>query len=136
MERIYRWEVDQTADEIILILVGVLEKHILNNLTQQNLIDLVTRSSGTLIKGKTMSHTPALSEQVRWKAEEINDVDVSALGESMPRCRTKASKLGKIPNWTHDHRKPTLLGTILKNSVECESGIIACNDVVQNPEWK
>ena len=59
-----------------------------------------------------------------------------ALGESMPGCWPKASKLVKMPNWNHDPRKPTLLGTILKNAAECESGIIACNDFVQNPEWK
>ena len=52
----------------------------------------------------------------------------------MSGWRRKTLKLGVLPNCTHEPRKLVPLGTMLKNSTECKSGIIICNNVVQNAE--
>ena len=52
----------------------------------------------------------------------------------MSGWRPKTSKLGGLPNYTFEKRKPVPLGTMLRNSVECISGIMAFQDVVQLPE--
>ena len=56
------------------------------------------------------------------------------LGKLMPEWYPKISKLGVLPNHAHDPRKPAPLGIVLKSPIECESGVIARNDVVQNSE--
>ena len=52
----------------------------------------------------------------------------------MPRWCPKSSKLGVLPNHTHDPMKSAPLGAIVKNSIECKSGDVACDDFFQNPE--
>ena len=52
------------------------------------------------------------------------------------RWMPKTSKLGSLPTCVHEPREPVSLGTILKNSSEFKSGIIAHNDVAQNPEMQ
>jgi len=44
------------------------------------------------------------------------------------------TKLGGLPNYTFEPRKPIPLGTMFRNGVECVSGILAVQDIVQNPE--
>ncbi len=56
------------------------------------------------------------------------------LDESMSGWRPKTSKLGGLPNITYEPRKPVLLGTQMKNGVECLSGVLAFQDVVMAPE--
>jgi hypothetical protein len=56
------------------------------------------------------------------------------LDESMSGWRPKTSKLGGLPNYTYEPRKPVPLGTMFRNGVECISGILVYQDVVQNPE--
>jgi hypothetical protein len=56
------------------------------------------------------------------------------LDESMYGWRPKASKLGGLPNYTYEPRKPVPLGTMFRNGVECIYGILVFQDVVQNPE--
>jgi hypothetical protein len=56
------------------------------------------------------------------------------LDESMSGWRPKSTKLGGFPNITYKPRKPKPLGTMFKNGVECISGVLATQDVVQLPE--
>ena len=56
------------------------------------------------------------------------------LDESMSGWRPKTSKLGGLPNYTFEPRKPVPLGTMFRNGVECRSGCIVFQDIVQNPE--
>ena len=52
----------------------------------------------------------------------------------MSGWRPKTSKLGGLPNYTYEARKPVPLGTMLRNSVECVSGCLVFQDIVQLPE--
>ena len=52
----------------------------------------------------------------------------------MSRWSPKTSKLGGLPNYTYEPRKPINLGTMFRNGVECITGIIVFQDVVQLPE--
>jgi hypothetical protein len=56
------------------------------------------------------------------------------LDESMSGWRPKTSKLGGLPNITWEPRKPVPLGTQLHNGVECFTGCLMFQDVVQNVE--
>jgi Transposase IS4 len=56
------------------------------------------------------------------------------LDESMSGWRPKTSKLGGLPNITFEPRKPVPLGTQLRNGVECYTGCLVFQDIVQNPE--
>jgi len=58
------------------------------------------------------------------------------LDESMSGWRPKTSKLGGLPNYTYEPRKPVPLGTMLRNGVECTTGCIVFQDVVMNPEFQ
>ena len=46
----------------------------------------------------------------------------------------KTSKLGGLKTCAHEPRKIVILGTMLKNSVEYNTDIIAHNEVSQNPD--
>jgi hypothetical protein len=46
----------------------------------------------------------------------------------------QTTKFGGLPNYTFEPRKPVPLGTMFCNGVECISGILVVQDVVQNPE--
>jgi len=52
------------------------------------------------------------------------------LDESMSAWRPKNLKTGNLPNVSYKPRKPTPLGTMLRNAVECLSGCLAFQDVV------
>ena len=52
----------------------------------------------------------------------------------MSGWRPKTTKLGGVPNYTYEPRKPVPLGTMFRKGVECVSGILVVQDVVQNPE--
>ena len=54
--------------------------------------------------------------------------------ESMSGWRPKTTKLGGLPNYTFELQKPVPLGTIFHNGVECITGVLVVQDVVQNPE--
>ena len=56
------------------------------------------------------------------------------LDESMSGWRPKTSKLGGLPNYTYEPRKPIPLGMMFRNGVECITGIFLFNDPVQGPE--
>jgi hypothetical protein len=53
------------------------------------------------------------------------------LDESMSGWRPKTSKLGGLPNYTYEPQKPVPLGRMFGNGVECISGILVFQDVVQ-----
>ncbi len=46
----------------------------------------------------------------------------------------KTTKLGGLPNYTFEPRKPVPLGTMFRNGVECISGCISFQDIVMLPE--
>ena len=46
----------------------------------------------------------------------------------------KTSKLGGLPNISFEPRKRVPLGTMFKNGVECISGILSVQGIVQGPE--
>ena len=52
----------------------------------------------------------------------------------MSGWRPKTTKLGGLPNYTFEPRKPVPLGTMFCNGVECISGVLVVQDVVQLPE--
>jgi hypothetical protein len=56
------------------------------------------------------------------------------IDESMSGWRPKTSKLGGLPNITFEPRKPVPLGTQLRNGVECFTGCLVYQDIVQNVE--
>jgi hypothetical protein len=56
------------------------------------------------------------------------------LDESMSGWRPKTTKLGGLPNYTYEPRKPVPLGTMFRNGVECITGVIVVQDVVQLSE--
>jgi hypothetical protein len=56
------------------------------------------------------------------------------LDESMSGWRPKTSKLGGLPNISFEPRKPVPLGTMFRNGVECFTGCLVYQDVVQNVE--
>ena len=56
------------------------------------------------------------------------------LVNSIPGQFPKTSKLGGLPNHIDEPMKLLTLGTMLNNEVECESGAISRNEIVQKPE--
>ena len=56
------------------------------------------------------------------------------LDELMSGWRPKTSKLGGLPNYTYEPHNPVPLGTMFRNSVECLSGVLVHQDVVQLSE--
>ena len=56
------------------------------------------------------------------------------LYESMSGQHPKTSKLGGLPNFTHEPRTLVTLGAMLKNAAECNTCTVFYYDVVQNPE--
>jgi hypothetical protein len=61
---------------------------------------------------------------------------VLLLDESMGGWRPKTSKLGDLPNYTFEARKPVPLGTMFRNGTCCLSGISTYQDVVMSPEMQ
>jgi hypothetical protein len=59
------------------------------------------------------------------------------LDESMSGWRPKTSKTGGLPHITHEPRKPVPLGTMIRNAVECATGIFVNHDIVASPnkQW-
>ena len=68
------------------------------------------------------------------KRQRLIKTVLMMVDESMSGWRPKTSKLGGLPNYTFEPRKPVPLGTMFRNGVECVSGILVFQDIVQNPE--
>ena len=60
------------------------------------------------------------------------------LDESMSGWRPKTSKRGGLPHISHEPRKPIPLGTMIRNAVECTTGIFVHHDLVDssNEQWR
>jgi hypothetical protein len=56
------------------------------------------------------------------------------LDESMSGWRPKSTKTGGLPKLSWEPQKPVPLGTMFRNGVECMSGILVFQDVVQDAE--
>jgi hypothetical protein len=54
----------------------------------------------------------------------LSSVALLLLDESMSGWRPKTSKLGGLPNYTFEPRKPIPLGTMFRNGVECITGLL------------
>ena len=68
------------------------------------------------------------------KRSKLIKATLLLLDESMSAWRPKTSKLGGLPNITFEKRKPIELGSMLKNSLECITGVFKYQDIVQSPE--
>jgi hypothetical protein len=68
------------------------------------------------------------------KRSRIMRTSLLMIDESMSGWRPKTSKKGGLPNITFEPRKPVPLGTQLRNGVECYTGCMVFQDVVQNVE--
>ena len=62
----------------------------------------------------------------------LTDVRFAVLDESMSGWRPKTSATGGFPNITFELRKPKNLGTMIRNSAECITGMIIHHDIVQS----
>ena len=78
---------------------------------------------------------PCLKEYNERRKRLIHSICL-ILDESMSGWRPKTSKLGGLPNYTFEPRKPVPLGTMFRNRMCCLSGIFAYQDVVMNPEMQ
>ena len=76
---------------------------------------------------------PAL-EKYNDRRRQLLQTILIILDESMSGWKPKTSQFGGLPNITHESRKPVDLGTMLRNSIECITGIMRNQDVVQCPE--
>jgi len=52
------------------------------------------------------------------------------LNESVSGWRPKTSKKGGLPRISHEPCKPVPLGTMIRNAVECKTGIYVHHDIV------
>ena len=68
------------------------------------------------------------------KRQQLIGTNLMLLDESMSGWRPKTSKLGGLPNYTFEPRKPVPLGTMFRNSAECMSGVMVFQDIVQLSE--
>jgi hypothetical protein len=73
-------------------------------------------------------------QQMNSQQSKLLKTRLLMLDELMSGWRPKTSKLGGLANYTYEPRKPVPLGTMFCNEVECISGILVFQDVVQNPE--
>ncbi len=74
-------------------------------------------------------------QQMNSRRSKLLRTRLLMLDESMSGWRPKTSKLGGLPNYTYEPRKPVPLGTMFHNGVECISGILVFQDVVDGKEW-
>ena len=72
--------------------------------------------------------------QFNMKRGELLVAARAIMDEIMSAYRTKTSQTGGLPNITYEPRKPEDLGTMLKTTAECGSGITAYIDFCENPE--
>ncbi len=79
---------------------------------------------------------PCLQGYNAQRRKLLKSVMLLMLDESMSGWRPKTSRLGGLPNISFEPRKPIPLGTMFKNGVECLSGIIVFQDVVQSPDMQ
>jgi len=68
------------------------------------------------------------------KRQQLLKTTMLLLDESISGWRPRSTKLGGFPNITYEPRKPKPLGTVFKNGVECISGVLVAQDVIQLPE--
>jgi hypothetical protein len=66
---------------------------------------------------------PCLEQMNRCQAKMMKPL-LLMLHEVMSGWRPKTSKLGGLPNYTYEPRKPVTLGAMFRNGVECILGIL------------
>jgi len=54
----------------------------------------------------------------------------------MSGWKPKTSKLGGLPNYTFEPRKPIPLGTMFRNGAEAVTGMLIFQDIVQTQEFQ
>ena len=77
--------------------------------------------------------TPCLAS-FNEKRQRLLKTMLLLIDESMSGWRPKTKKLGGLPNYTFEPRKPVPLGTMFRIGVECITGLLVVQDVVQNSE--
>ena len=65
------------------------------------------------------------------RRQQLIKIVLLMLDESMSGWQPNTSKLAGIPNYTFELKNPVLLGTIFCNVVECRSGCIVFQNIVQ-----
>ena len=64
------------------------------------------------------------------RQEEFIKVVLLIIDKSMSGWRPNTSKLGCLPKYTFEPKKPVPMGTMFRNAVECKSGCLVFQDVV------
>ena len=77
---------------------------------------------------------PPFLQQMKSQQSELLKTRLLMLDEPLSGWRPKTLKLGGLPNYTFEPRRPVSLGTRFPNGVECIFAILVYQDVVQNPE--
>jgi hypothetical protein len=82
-------------------------------------------------------NTPFVEEYNKLRKKVIQ-VMYLMLNESMSGWRLKTSNPGGLPHISHEPCKPVPLGTIIRNVVECTTGIFVHRDIVDSStnQWK
>jgi hypothetical protein len=70
------------------------------------------------------------------KQQRLIKTVLMVVDESMSGWQPQTTKFGGLPNYTYEPQKPVHLGTMFCNGVECISGVLVVQDVVQNPEMQ
>jgi hypothetical protein len=68
------------------------------------------------------------------KRQKLLSTVLLLLDESMSGWRPKTSKFGGLPRLQFEPRKPVSLGTMFRNGVECITGILVFQDIVEGAE--
>ena len=72
----------------------------------------------------SQARLPVVGQCVLWP--------MSMFDKSMSGWRPKTSKRGGLPHISHEPRKPVPLGTMIRNAVECTTGIFVHHDLVDS----
>lgn len=123
------------GDKPIQILANMYQKISLRHFVQQHHFAGVKKNTGMRTPEISLGlfFLPCLTE-FNSKRQQLLKTTMLLLDESMSGWRPKTTQLGGIPNITYEPRKPKPLGTMFRNGVECISGVLVAQDVVQLPE--
>jgi hypothetical protein len=95
---------------------------------------ILVEAKTVLYQDKPWDIFSPLQQQINKLRKSVFNVNMLMMDESMSGWRPKTSKLGGLPNCTYEPRKPVPLGTMFRNSVECITGCLQYQVVVQLPE--
>ena len=76
---------------------------------------------------------PFVEEWNQKQQDLFQDYNLVVTDETMFAWVPKTSKLGGLPNYTFEPRKPKPLGTMARDTSECTTGVVIYTDPVMNP---